>query len=60
MKYGWHVCVHRLDGTSTEARDEQRTREKLLAAIALELQKHENFANSFVVTITLIRAPEVH
>ena len=56
MNYTLQVIINRLDGTIVVEKDNvPRTRVKLLDAIVAMLQKHEDFAGSFVITVTAER-----
>jgi hypothetical protein len=56
MNYSLQVIVNRLDGQIVVERDNvPRSKIKLLDAIVAVLQKHEDFAGSFVITVTAER-----
>ena len=56
MRYALQVTVNNLDGTTLEEKaNELRTKDKLSDAIYHVLQKHEDFASSFVITIVIER-----
>jgi hypothetical protein len=57
MRYTLQVTINRLDGTETEEKsDALPTKDKLSDAIYHVLQKHEDFASSFLITVVVDRA----
>jgi hypothetical protein len=51
MRYALQVTINNLDGTTMEEKADDLTQDELLDGIAHELQEHEGFASSFVITV---------